>query len=76
MKEKNIIELLKSGDFTIIYWDNETPSLYKGKYTVDNISEDIIDNHEIKFNDYGLDGYCPTIVDLLVKALGGNSDSV
>lgn len=38
MSEKEIIELLKSGNFTIIYWDNQSPSLYKGKYTVETIT--------------------------------------
>lgn len=75
MSDKKIIKLLKSGNFTIIYWDNECPSLYEGKYTVENITEDIIDNKEIKFNNCE-DGYIPKIVELLTIALGGNSDSV
>ena len=75
MSDKKLIELFKTGNFTIIYWDNECPSLYEGKYTVDNIPEDVVDNKEIKFDDYE-GGYCPKIVELLAKALGGKSDSV
>ncbi len=81
MKEKEIIELLKSGNFTIVYWDRDDPTLYKGKWNY---------NKEFENDDYALmnksiveldshmfeDGYVPHIVYLLSKALKGKTDSI
>lgn len=73
MEKREIIKLLKSGDFSIIYWDNQSPSLYKGKgYDVDNYPEDL---EEIDFP-FIEDGYLPAIVSLLTEALGGEADSI
>lgn len=71
MTNKKIVELLKSGDFTIAYHDNESPSLYAGKWKYEQLE----DKNEIDYG-FGSDGYCPLIVTLLTKALGGKSDSV
>jgi hypothetical protein len=71
MEKKEIIELLKSGKFTVAYHDFNSPSLYKGKHRYENLK----DSDEVKL--YGWEnGYCPYIVSLLVKALGGTSDSI
>ena len=32
MNHRQIIKMLRSGKFTIIYWDNDCPSLYKGSW--------------------------------------------
>lgn len=68
---KKILELLRSGDFTISYHDNGYCSLSKGhhKYSdeVDTIKD--FDNNETE-------GYVPSVVALLVKALGGKSNSI
>lgn len=79
MNRKQIIKLLKSGNFTIIYWDNDEATLYKGKWDY---------NKEYEKDDYGkmnknevkleieMDGYLPEIVKLLSEALGGKTDSI
>lgn len=68
MKEKEIIELLKSGNFTIAYHDNGVCSLYKDKYT--NYDK-IYDEKPVLEIDCEFDGYLPKEVELLIKALGG-----
>lgn len=74
MTNKKLIELFKSGDFTIHYNDNGCCSVYKGRFK-DYFSkpEDIESVAE-----FGCDfnGYLPREVALLVEALGGKSDSV
>lgn len=72
MKEADIIKLLKTGNFTIAYHDNESPSLYEGKWKYEQLES----KNEIDTNDYGRHGYCPHIIYLLVKALGGKTDSI
>lgn len=73
MRTQDILKLLKSGNFSIIYWDNEEPSLYKGKgFTADNFPEGI---KEIELPNYS-SGYLPPIVYLMAKALGGGADSI
>ena len=71
MKEKQIIDLLKSGNFTIAYHDSEYCCLYKGKLKYEDLPED---GEVAEFDD--VNGYIPDIVELLVKALGGKSDSI
>ena len=71
MTEKEIIKLLKSGNFTIAYHDNCAPFLYQGRCTY----EELDSAEEIEYEDFD-DGYCPAIVALLVKALNGNSCSI
>lgn len=79
MSNKKLIELFKTGDFTIIYWDNEEPTIYKGKWDFYKEFEkdhyEKMNKNKIELNDYS-EGYCPRIVELLVKALGGKSDSI
>jgi hypothetical protein len=71
MKKKDIIKLLKSGDFTIAYHDNACPTLYKGRREY----EQLLGENEVELD--GLDeGYCPEIVSLLTEALGGVSNSI
>ena len=80
MDDKQIIKLFKSGKFTVIYWDNDAPYIYKGHWDKDEEFDrdeyKTMNKKEFKFNDYGNNGYCPKIVELLVKALGGKSDSI
>ena len=79
MSDKKIIELFKSGDFTIIYWDNDEPTLYRGKWDKDKEfkKDDYkeMNKHVIDLQEYH-SSYLPVIVELLVKALGGKSDSI
>lgn len=80
MKKENIIALLKSGDFTIIYWDSGEATLYQKKW--DKKEEFVRDDYEtmnkfiVETNDYGNNGYLPQIVQLLGEALGGKTDSI
>jgi len=76
---EQIIQILKSGDFTIYYHDNEAPTLYQKKWYMDEENErdecKTVEKFEIDFEDYN-SGYCPKIVDLLAEALGGITGSV
>lgn len=79
MKEEKIIEILKSGDFTVIYWDSGVATLYQKKWNYHEEQER--DDYEtlnkfVILETSHTDGYCPEIVALLVKALGGKSDSI
>lgn len=67
----SIIELLKSGNFTIAYHDNQSPSLYEGRHTY----EELEDKEEIQLEIFD-GGYVPDIVCYLVEALGGRSTSI
>lgn len=76
---KKIIELLQSGDFTIIYWDNEEPTLYKGKWDKDKEYDkdeyETMNKSEVEIP-WAEIGYAPNIVVLLTKAIKGNIDSI
>lgn len=71
MKHEEIIKLLKSGDFTIAYHDRDGCSLYKGRHEYKNLPE-----KEVKIEDVDGNGYTPYIVELLIEALGGTSESI
>jgi hypothetical protein len=71
MKENKIVELLRSGDFTIAYHDNGYACLYKGKFDYDSLPK-----KELSDFDGGDIGYAPNVVVLLVAALGGKIDSI
>lgn len=72
MTDKKIIELMKSGNFTIAYHDNGQCSLYKGKFEYDDLPEK--SEHDFEYGDS--EGYTPHVVQLLVKALGGASETI
>jgi len=74
IKEKAIIELLKSGDFTVAYHNNCELSLYIGRHKYEQL-ENLEEEDEVELDNFD-SGYCPEIVRLLVKALGGKSDSI
>lgn len=69
--EQKIIDLLKSGNFTIAYHDNGYCCLYRGKYLYDELPE----REDFSFDMEGAEGYAPEIVSLLAKALGGRTES-
>ena len=78
MTKSAITKLLRSGNFTIVYWDREEPTLYKCKFEKDKEYErDEYEtmNKSIVELDCWNNGYCPNIVALLAHALGGNADS-
>lgn len=68
---EEISKILKSGDFTIAYHDNQDAWLYKGKLEYDDLPE----NGGIPLDGY-TDGYIPVEVDLLVQALGGKTETI
>ncbi|NQT32210.1 MAG: hypothetical protein HQ594_00880 [Candidatus Omnitrophica bacterium] len=76
MKDKKIVELLKGGNFTILYHDKEHCSLYRGRYdSYEEISGSKKEAAEFcEFDDK--EHFLPKIVSLLVDALGGRCDSV
>ena len=69
---KQITELLQSGDFTIAYHDNGVCSLYKGKFDY----EDLNKAKEFSSYDQCSEGYIPDVVEELVKALNGKVESI
>lgn len=79
-KEKDLVSLLKTGNFTIIYWDNEGPTFYKGKWDKDKEYDKdeyaTMEKSRIEIELYGMNGYLPDEVRLLVMALKGQSDSI
>lgn len=80
MNEKDLISLLRSGNFTIIYWDNEGPTLYKGKWDRDEEYEKdeyaTMEKSKIEIDQYNMDGYIPDVVKWLTMALRGRADSI
>ena len=73
------IELFKSGQFTIVYWDNEAPTVYEKLWDINEEQErddyDTLNKFEVEIDAWS-DGYCPDIVSLLAAALGGRTDSI
>ena len=72
MSEKQIIKLLKSGNFTIAYHDSQAPSLYKGKIKYDELPP----QEDYEFMRCNFEGYIPEVVLCLVKALGGKIETI
>jgi hypothetical protein len=68
--DKEIIQLLKSGKFTIAYHDQGSCSLYEDKI---KYYDDLpVDGELANFESWDCEeGYLPKIVRLLVEALGG-----
>ena len=74
MKDKKVVELLKGGNFTLLYHDKEHCSLYRGRYdSYGDVSES---KREAAAFDCDIEGYLPKIVSLLVDALNGRCDSI
>ena len=83
-QEKELISVLKSGDFTVSYHDNQACIIYKGKYKEASDCPNVWDENDenelecnVNFWDMeeSFDGYTPEVVYYLVKALGGKSNS-
>ena len=75
-KRKQIIELLESGNFSIITWDNELYSLYEGK----NINTENFDDKPRKeiyeFESCEKEGYCDLLITIMAEILGGSTSSI
>jgi hypothetical protein len=65
--EKDVTDLLKSGNFTIQYHDNGYCELYSGKF---DDYEDVTGKPIAEFGDK-INGYIPEEVAKLIEALGG-----
>lgn len=72
MTDKKIVELLKSGNFTLYYHDSGSCMLFKGHKEV--LSDYGTELCEFGYNDQ--EGYTPMEVELLVRALGGKVISI
>lgn len=74
---KKILEVLKSGDFTLYYHDNGYCSLYPGKIKPSQMDEENKNyvNPIYEFNGCTND-YTPEEVSYLVKALNGKVNSI
>ena len=72
MSREELIELLKSGDFTIAYHDAGVCSIYRGKMKYGELPE----GGELKDFMGCYEGYKPRVVEILVEALGGMSVTV
>lgn len=77
MTERSIIKLLRSGNFTLIGQDSDRIDLHKGHINYGEIIDEDgdVNSEEVEYEDIEV-GYIPGIVVLLVKALGGNVDSI
>jgi len=78
---KALQQVLDSGDFTIIYWDNGIASLYEKKWDKDEeFKRDdykTLDKFLIEeFDTEDMIGYCPKLVALLTRQIGGITDSI
>lgn len=79
-KEKDLVSLLRTGNFTIIYWDNEDPTFYKGKWNMTKEYEKNeyadMEKSRIDISQYNTEGYLPDVVRWLTMALKGESGSI
>jgi len=80
MKEKDLVSLLRTGNFTIVYWDSGEPTFYKGKWDKDKEYEkdeyETMNKSQIEIAQYNMAGYLPDVVRWLTMALKGHSDSI
>jgi len=77
MKKKKILDIIKSGNFTLEYHDRGYCTLCLGKYG--EYGESCPDEGDFKTeweSDNQTEGYIPSEVALLVEALGGKVYSV
>lgn len=78
--EKDLVSLLATGNFTIVYWDSEVPTFYKGKWDIHKEYEKdeykTMNKSEIDIDQSNMDGYCPDVVRWLAMALKGKTDSI
>lgn len=75
--QKKIIELLKSGNFSLYYHDSDNCTLHNGHISYEETDlEEYPENKEVATLGDLTDGYLPDIVILMAKALGGKVGSV
>lgn len=70
--ELEIIELFKTGDFTIAYHDHGYACIYKGKFEYENLPE----KENYSMDNSFAEGYAPAVVILLTAALYGECNSI
>jgi len=80
LTKRQLINLFKSGDFTIVYWDSAEPTIYKGKwdYNKECNRDDYktMNKSQVEIPMYNMNGYVPDIVEWLAEALKGKTDSI
>jgi len=77
--DDQVLAILRSGNFTVICWDNDQYSFYEGKQTAHTVQEEGVNGRLepfIEFDQGESDGYLPSAVALLIQALGGEGDSI
>ncbi len=74
MSRDELLRLVKSGGFTVLYHDHGHAELYRGRFEYHDLPEG---QKSISIDAFDLGrGYIPTVVKLLVAALGGVVDSI
>lgn len=72
--EQEIIDLLKTGDFTVAFHDQGECSIYKGIFEYDDLPEK--EDYTVIFGGASDDGYAPALVIYLCEALKGKCVSI
>lgn len=72
LKKEKLMAVIKSGDFSIITWDQNCFSIYEGNHDIDTIEDCVKPIYE----SCDSCGYMPKIVALLTEALGGQTSSI
>lgn len=80
MEKKDLYGLFRTGDFTIVYWDRNDPTIYKGKWNIqDEYEKDeyaTMEKSRVDIHQHNMNGYAPDIVVWLAEALKGKVDSI
>lgn len=76
--KKKVLDLLKSGDFTIVFHDSDSATLHPGKIKYEQTGEGSKNYVPAvyEFDDVCENGYASPEVVALVKALGGKVESI
>ena len=79
-KDKEIVALIRSGNFTLHYHDQKSSILLRGKHKIhqlEKLSDERIEELTVKeYDSNGYVGYLPEEVIYLVTAIGGMCNSI
>ena len=73
LTRKEIIKLMKTGNFTLYYYNKEEGGIWKGHLEPDELD---VDAELVGFSSMNNEGYLPEIVNMLVEALDGECNSI
>lgn len=61
--EKDLVSILKTGDFTIVYWNAGEPTFYRGKWNIskeyDKDEYATMNKSQLNIAQYNMNGYLP-----------------